>query len=579
MGKHQKIRFLSSPAAAWLLEAVKGKKRYVAVETLLQALVGLGCICYSLLFREMIDRAVEKDTPGFSLFLLALVGLSLVRILIRAMIRRMDEYVCAIMENSLKERLFSTLLGRDYAGVTAVHTGEWMNRLTSDTVVVAKGVAQIIPNIGGMVIQMGGALCAIMILQPAFGLVVIPGGLAVILLSRALRPALKRLHRRIQESDGQVRVLLQERLDNLLIVDAYSQQESSAGMARQRMEAHLDARMKRNFLTNLSQTGFSLAMQGMYLMGAGFCAWGILNGTVSYGTMTAMLQMIGYLQTPFSGIGGYFNQWFAMLSSADRLMEAEQLPRDRGASESDAAVSLAEYESSFHGIRLCDLVFSYVERSDGKELAVTIPYEDQFFRKGEFISLAGRSGCGKSTLLKLLMDVYQPNEGRILVCAGDGERKLTAADRGLFAYVPQGNMLMSGSIRQIVAFYDEQAMTRETELRRALRIACAEEFVDAQPQGMDTRLGEHGAGLSEGQIQRIALARAIFSRRPILLLDEATSALDEQTEARVLENLKTMTDATVLIVTHRPKACQVCDRVIHMDRREERMNDHDRADL
>ena len=143
-------------------------------------------------------------------------------------------------------------------------------------------------------------------------------------------------------------------------------------------------------------------------------------------------------------------------------------------------------------------------------------------------------------------------------------RPLTAADRGLFAYVPQGNMLMSGTIRQILAFYDENAMTREVELRNALRIACAEEFVDALPQGMDTELGEHGAGLSEGQIQRIAVARAIFSRRPILLLDEATSALDDRTEEKLLDNLKTMTDRTVLIVTHRPRACEVCDRVIYM---------------
>ena len=186
-------------------------------------------------------------------------------------------------------------------------------------------------------------------------------------------------------------------------------------------------------------------------------------------------------------------------------------------------------------------------------------------RKGEFIALAGRSGCGKSTFLKLLMGIYQPDSGAFVLVEEGSERKLTAADRGLFAYVPQGNMLMSGTIREIVTFYDPQEMGQEEKIRQALRIACAEEFVDSLPQGLDTQLGEHGAGLSEGQIQRIAVARAIFSERPVLLLDEATSALDEHTEARLLDNLRSMTHKTVLIVTHRPRACEICDRVITLE--------------
>ena len=571
MAKNQKARFLSSPVASWLLEAIKGKKRYVAAETLLQALVGLGYICYSLLFREMIDRAVEKDTPGFFRFLAVLAAVALLRILLRAMIRRVEEYSSAILENSFKERLFSTLLSRDYAAVTAQHSAQWMNRLTSDTVVVAGGIAQIIPNIGGMAVKMVGAFCAILVLQPLFGLLVVPGGLIIIAFGYVIRPAMKRLHSRIQDADGALRTVLQERLDNLLIVDAYSQQEQSVKMARDRMEDHQKARMKRNALSNLNQVCFGLAMQGMYLLAAGYCAWGILNGTVSYGTMTAMLQMISYLQSPFSGIGGYFTQWYAMLSSAERLMAVERLPEDEQADQADCDASAAYYRKEFRGIRLENLVFSYMERVSGEELSVTIRYEDQYLRKGEFISLAGPSGCGKSTLLKLLLHIHKPDSGRILLC-GHSEAELTSADRGLFAYVPQGNMLMSGTIRQIIAFYDEVAMTREDQMRQALRIACAEEFVDALPQGLDTLLGEHGTGLSEGQSQRIALARAVFSGRPILLLDEATSALDEQTEARLLDNLKTMTDKTVLIVTHRPRACEICDRVIQMGSREERLS-------
>ena len=574
MVKDQKKSLLSSPALLWLLEAIKGKKRYVAVETLLQVLVGLGHICYSLLFREMIDRAVEQNRPGFFRALSVLVVVAVLRILLRAGIRRMEEFSCAKLENTLKERLFGQLLRRSYADVTAVHTAQWMNRLTSDTVVVANGIAQIIPNLGGMAVKMVGAFCVIMIMEPIFGFLVIPGGALLILVSYFVRPAIKRLHGEIQESDGQVRVLLQERLDNLLIVNAYSQQEQSVTMAREAMADHRKKRMKRNLLSNINQVGFGFAMQGMYLAAGGYCAWGILSGTVTYGTMTAMLQMISHLQSPFSGIGGYVTQWYGMISSAERLMAAEKLPEDQHADQADPEASLDCYQNDFRGIGLDKLVFSYVERSSGHDLAVTIHYEDQFFHKGEFIALAGPSGCGKSTLLKLLMHVFRPDSGEIYL-SGETKRPITSADRGLFAYVPQGNMLMSGSVRQILAFYDQEAMTREAELREALRIACALEFVDALPQGIDTVLGEHGAGLSEGQIQRIAVARAIFSRRPILLLDEATSALDEKTEETLLDNLKTMTDRMVLIVTHRPRACQVCDRVIYMQAADKEEISHD----
>lgn len=563
MGKNQKHRSMSNPAASWLLDAVKGKKKYVTAETILQAFLSLGLICYSLLFREMIDRAVEKDTPGFFRFFLILCSVALLRIMIQAVIRRTEEYTCALLENSLKGRLFAALLGRDYESVTSVHTAQWMNRLTSDTVVVATSLAQVIPNLGGMIVKMGAAFLSILLLQPLFGLLVIPAGFAIILVGYFVRPAMKRLHGKIQETDGNVRELLQERLDNLLIVDAYSQQTRSVEMAKERMDDHLSARMKRNGLSNVNQSFFSLAMQGMYLFAAGYCAWGILKGTISYGTMTALLQMIGYLQSPFSGMGGYFTQWYAMLSSAERLMQAEKLPAD------DHCADPAENPSCPDAIRMDNLVFSYVEKAEGQDMSHTLRYENQIFRRGEFISLAGRSGCGKSTLLKLLMGIYKPDSGEILLEAEGKSEPLTAAHRDLFAYVPQGNMLMSGTIRQIITFYDEEAQKWEPELRRSLRIACAEEFVDALPQGMDTPLGEHGAGLSEGQIQRIALARAVFSGRPILLLDEATSALDENTEARLLDNLRTMTDKTVLIVTHRPRACEVCDRVIYMENSEE----------
>ena len=185
--------------------------------------------------------------------------------------------------------------------------------------------------------------------------------------------------------------------------------------------------------------------------------------------------------------------------------------------------------------------------------------------KGDFVALTGHSGCGKSTLFKLMMCFYKLDGGQILLSKNNGEKEiLTSRYRRLFAYVPQGNGLMSGTVREIITFGDKSEMQNETAIQRVLETACAYKFVQELENGIDTVLGERGAGLSEGQMQRIAVARTIFSDNPVLLLDESTSALDEQTEKKLLENLKQMTDKTVIIVTHRPAALKICNKIITM---------------
>jgi ATP-binding cassette subfamily B protein len=183
--------------------------------------------------------------------------------------------------------------------------------------------------------------------------------------------------------------------------------------------------------------------------------------------------------------------------------------------------------------------------------------------KGQYVAFTGHSGCGKSTVLKLLMCIYKLDGGRRYITDRAGNTEdLSARFHRLFAYVPQGNQLMSGTIREVVCFADKSELHNDERINNSLKIACAYEFVSELDDGVDTLLGERGTGLSEGQMQRIAIARAIYSKCPILLLDEATSALDEATERKVLENLKNMTDKTVVIVTHRPAALDICDRIL-----------------
>lgn len=566
----------------WISHVAVGKKLYIGILLLVQMVLGIISVFYAVILRNVIDEAVVKNRQGFFCCIAAFAGLVLFQILLRAINRFLEEYSRATMENRLKKRLFSFLLISDYASVSAVHSGEWMNRLTSDTVVVADGLAQIIPGAAGMLVKIIGALVMILILEPGFGYILIPGGILLIILTYGFRKVLKRLHKCVQEADGSLRVFLQESLGSMLVVRAFAKEEQTLNGASDRMEVHKKARIKKNHFSNICNVGFGGVMQGAYVLGAGFCGYGILMGTMSYGTLTAILQLISQIQSPFANITGYLPKYYAMLASAERLMEVEAYHAEIETEQKNLK-SLPEihtlYDNYFSGLILDQVNFTYQLPVKNSEAVMPMVVTDvnMEIRKGDYVAFTGPSGCGKSTVLKLLMCLYPLDSGSRVIEIKDGNRMwdnafgndslqnripLTADYRRLFAYVPQGNHLMSGTIREIVAYWDKATMQEEDRIWKTLRIACAEDFVKELTLGLDTLLGERGLGLSEGQMQRIAIARAIFSDNPILMLDESTSALDEETEEQLLCNLRAMTDKTVLIVTHRAAALKICDKEI-----------------
>ena len=558
-------------ALSWLQTVTGKKKIYILFLLLLQVLLGGSAVLYALLLRGMVDFAAAGSWEGFLRYAAGFAALTAAQIILRAIGRALDEWCRAQLENLLKQRLFSCLLRKDYASVTGIHSGEWMNRLTSDTVIVANGLTSILPSAGGMLVKMAGALAAILFLEPLFAAILIPGGAALLVLTYGFRKILKRLHKVIQEQDGLLRVLLQERLSSLMIVRAFSMEQQTETLAAQAMDAHKQARMKRMRVSNLCNTGFSIAMNGLYAFGAVFCGFGLLQGTMTYGTLAAILQLILQIQSPFASITGYLPQYYSMLASAERLMEAESFPEGNEESPYPASRTKEYYQHQFQSLGLRGASFTYRPPTDTDQerpMPVVLRNIDLQIRKGEFVAFTGPSGCGKSTVLKLLMCLYPLDDGKRFLTDTDGtEHELTAAWRSLFAYVPQGNQLMCGTIREVIAFGDPTSMANEQQLWNALDIACAD-FVAQLELGLDTPLGERGTGLSEGQMQRLAIARAILSDRPILLLDEATSALDQMTEQHLLENLRAMTDKTVILVTHRDavlNTCEVCVKFSEAD--------------
>ena len=539
----------------WLWRILAGTRWEVLCLLVLNVLSGGSGVALAWTLRNMIDRAVARDGAGFlrqgGLFL----GVILLQLLLGALIRRTHEHASVTLENRLKKRLFETLLYKDYAAVTAVHTEEWMNRLVSDTTVTAGAIVSIVPQASGMLVMLVSAVSAVLVMLRAAVWAIVPAGVAISLMGYLFRKKLKALHKDIRAADGRVRVTLSERLSELMIVRSFRREQTAVRQGEAAMEAYRAARMRRNRFANLASFAYGLLMRSLYAGAAVYCGYGILKGTVSYGTFVAVLQLVGQIQTPFANLSTYIPQYYAMIASVERLMEAEGFVDDCPEGQLPQPKIDELYGRSFRGLRFEDVSFAYTDRAEPTRVLQHVTVAGQ---KGEIIAVAGPSGQGKSTLLKLLLCLYPVSGGRRLLVTAEGEMPLTSAHRGMFAYVPQGNRIFSGTVREALTFGDEGVP--DEAIWQALDIAAAD-FVRELPEGLEAMLGERGAGLSEGQLQRLAVARAILSGHPILLLDEATSALDEGTEARLLDNLKRMTDKTVLIVTHRPRVRAISDRV------------------
>jgi len=542
----------------WLWKNTGRCRCHIGWLVLLHILVSGGAVCYALVMKKMIDCAIVRNEEGFFSGLLSFVGIVVIQSALRMILRYLEEYTRSGLENTFKEKLFALLLKKNYVQVSAMHSEEWMNRMTSDTMVCGSGMTEILPGFLGMAVRMIGAILMIFILQPQLAYIMLLSGVFFIGLTLVLRKYLKVFHKDVQEKDGVVRMYLQERISSMLVLRTFGVEERALTGAGEVFDGHKKARMKKAVVSNFANTGFAMAVNGMYLLGIGYCGYGILNGVVSYGTLTAIMQLIGQLQVPLSGISGFVPRFYAMLASAERLMEIESYED----ADSVYVKSLEEtrelYKTKIEEIIFDKVSFDYI---DNDESSLILQEVSIALKKGDYVAITGESGCGKSTLLKLLMGIYEPKSGQIEVLLQDGNKVPIKELKRLFAYVPQGNYLMSGTIREVITFGKEIVTEGSMTMEEALKIACGE-FVFDLPDGIDSMLGEKGTGLSEGQMQRIAIARALYANTPVLILDESTSALDEETEKRVLENLKQLTDKTVFFVTHRTETLKICNKKI-----------------
>lgn len=515
-----------------------------------------GCgILFALACRSFIDSAAAGEKSSLPLQGLGLFAVIALQLVLRVLCRGLEVRIQSKLEMSYKGGLLGKILNKDYAHTSRYHTGELMNRFTGDITVVSEGVTGILPELAGLLTKLLGALAVLCVFNPAFTLVFTVGGLFLFFTTKYFRGKLKHLHKNMQEKDGIARSFMQELLENLIVIKVFGAQHEMEEKTSGLLKEHYGAKLRKSTVSILANSGFSFIFSTGYLYALVWCAYGLIAGTMSFGTLTAILQLVGQVQSPFTGLSGLLPKVYGVIASAERLMEIENLPGEIEINRQE--INAPSVYKHLRHIRLQKVSFCY-------DRDMVLNNAGLILHKGDFVMISGPSGIGKSTLFKLLLGVFAPTAGDIGIVLDTGERiPVDRHTRKLFAYVPQGNLLLSGTIRENISLVKPQAT--EAEIMAAARVSCAAEFISTLPDGFNAVIGEKGHGLSEGQVQRLAIARAILSGPPILLLDEATSALDEATEKRLITNLRSLTDKTCILISHRKTALNLCDKEIRIE--------------
>lgn len=540
----------NTPTLKWVYRQSKRYIPAVIAISVLGAVISVGYVLLALFSRDVIDIATGEKNGSLLKSGTALLGVVIFQVLANAANSVISVRINGRMTISLRNRLFSALMNKKYPTIASHHSGDLLNRFTSDVDVVISGVTSIIPNTLSTITKIIAGIGTLIALNGYLAIIVFILGISVPAIGRAINKRYKYLHKECQRTEGMSRSFLQECFQNTVVIKSFISELPFLKKLNQYMLENYRLKIKRNNITLLASiclfAFFSVGYYGVLLWGAGQIA----AGAITYGTLTAFLQLISQLRAPLQNVSGIMPQYYSMIASAERLIEIE-----KGESEQPPETEhrLEAVKSAFKTIEARGIDFAYDDEQILKNCSFSI-------ERGKITAITGESGSGKSTLFKIMLGLYEPQKGSIAI---NGDIPLNSSTRGLFAYVPQGNMVLSGTLRENITLWDSSVS--EEEVIRAAKTAVIYDFIETLPNGLDTVVSERGSGLSEGQIQRIAIARALLYDAPILLFDESTSALDEATETQLLKNIKALPDKTVIFITHRGTSISVCDHVIHVE--------------
>lgn len=534
-------------ALKWLWQNSKSCKLSILLLTLMCVLYSLIQLEFVTASKNLIDIATGELDGSFSAGFVVLIVLLAILLVFQISINFLNVHSHSRYEMSLKSRIFRTMLGKDYLSLSSYHSGDLLNRLSSDISVISSGIIEIIPTAGLLLTSLIGGIIMMWGIDWRLSVVIIALGPIVAIGAKFYSPKFKSLHKKCQSADGDTKSFMLEMLQNVLVVKSFNSEDTALKRTDALQKITYKLRMKRAGISVLANVGIFLIFNAGYYFALAYGAYSIAAGILTFGELTAILQLVDRIQAPFKNISSLVPQAFSVIASTERLLEIEDVK--------DEAYSDSEHISDFDEILFDNVTFRYNEDAVVSNINISV-------KKGEFVVISGESGAGKSTALKLLLGLLSADSGKILVIGNGKSFDIGTSTRNLFAYVPQGNMIFSGTVRENIAFAREEAT--DSEIENAAKIAQIWDFISSLEEGLDTKIGENGLGVSEGQAQRISIARALLYDAPVLLLDESTSALDSETEAKLLESIKNMTDKTCIIVSHRKAAFEICDKVCNI---------------
>ena len=546
----------SSSSVPYIWKWSKKQHKYVLITSLLNVLIAGLSLYLSLCTKAIVDNAVSGNTSGIIKYAFIIVGILLLQILSSFIISRLNQYVKSKLQMNLRREMLNQILKKDYATISKFHSGELVNRMFSDVNTVVEGVTSIIPPLLCMATQLVGAVIILAGLDYRFVIVLCGVGILTLIVTLLFKGKMKGMHKDVQFKEGKVHASLQETVENTKLIKASGSEEHMEDIVQKKQVDFYESQMDRNKFTTFAGTGLRTLFYVSWVFALVWGCFGIAFGRYSYGTLMAIMQLVSQIQMPFRNLSSTLQQIYGTISSAERLMEIINIPDE--CEEEFTPESADTQYSRLEKIIIDKMSFSY-DRENEVLSDVNITLD-----KGDFVAFTGLSGSGKSTLFLLMLGIYTPVSGSIYFKESDRNEIVSRKTRNVFAYVPQGNTLFSGTIRENLLMFNDKA--DEEELMRACSLACIRDFVDKElKDGLDTVIGERGIGLSEGQAQRFAIARALVSDAPILLLDESTSALDEETEAKLLENISNLNNKTCFIVTHRKAALKICNKRLNIE--------------
>lgn len=538
----------------WFLNAARPYRLRLAVTMLCHILIAGCAIGFVYVSKKLVDVAVAvlagTDTAvSIMQWAAVMVGIVLFRVSLNALRSYLQTTTEIKLKNRLRKRLFDVLLHLQNDGGARYHSGDILNRMQEDVRVVASSMAVSIPNILGTSLQFAAAFAFLLILDMRLAIViviVVPLGM---LIGKFITSRVRHLTLDIRNSDSRVQSHLQESLQHLPVLQSLEYTDASSAALEDLQGNLYGNELRRTRFSVISRGFMSLALQAGHVIAFIWGVTGISRGTVTYGMMTAFLQLIGQIQRPLVEMSSQLPALIHSTASIDRLIELESLPREE--------IAEPQLLDGVVGIRLSEVSFAYPDSNDN--VLSGFSYD---FAPGTRTAIVGPTGVGKSTLIRLLLSLLTPQKGYIEVYNGEYSAGVSPSTRSNLVYVPQGNTLFSGTVRDNLLMGNPDAS--EQQMKDALHTAAAD-FVLELPSGLDTQCFESGAGLSEGQAQRIAIARALLRPGSILLLDEFSSALDAHTETTLMERLTSrLPDHTMIFITHREKIIDYCDSILRL---------------